>query len=99
VADLDAPPAQRQREVEHDVGELGQVVGELLDREQAGEVLGEQAEDLGVMAFAHHVHLALHVGLEGVELGARLARKAFQSGACCRGCGRRASRRAGSDGG
>ena len=45
------------------------MVGQRLDGELAGDVLGQHAEHLGVEAFAHDVHLTLHVRFESIELG------------------------------
>ena len=67
--------AQLERQVEHDVGQLREVVGELFQRQQAGEVLRQQAEHLGVVRFAQQVHLPL-----GVRLDARPARVAAGRG-------------------
>jgi hypothetical protein len=72
VAVLDLAPAHGDGEVDDDVGQRRQEVGVALDGELAGDVLGEQAEDLGVVLLAHQVHLAFHVGLDLVELGREL---------------------------
>ena len=71
VARAQLRPAQLQRHAEHAVGERGQVVGELLHREQAGEVLRQQAEHLRLVLLAQHVHLPL-----GVAARRRRARRA-----------------------
>jgi hypothetical protein len=55
------PPARPQRRLEDDVGERGQVVGEPLDGELAGQVLREQTERLRVLEVPERVHLALLV--------------------------------------
>src|SRR5260221_5641820 len=57
VAHAQLRPAQLQRHLEHDVGEIGQIVGQPLDREQSREILREEAEDLRVMRLAQPVHL------------------------------------------
>ena len=80
VAVLELVPAQRQRFLDDDVGQFGQVVGKRLDGLQAGEVLRQQAEDLRVVHFAQDVHLALGVaGVSAPGCGAGLARKPAQS--------------------
>ena len=48
------------------------MVGQAFNGLQPGQVLGKQAEDLGVVLLAHQVHLAFHVGLDLVELGCQL---------------------------
>jgi hypothetical protein len=81
-------------QVEHDVGQLGEVVGQLLHAQQAGQVLRQQAEHLGVVGLAHQVHLPLGVRLVAIEvLSRQLGAKAAQSGGDSAG-GRRAARRA-----
>jgi hypothetical protein len=93
VAVLDLAPAHGDGEVDDDVGQRRQEVGVALDGELAGDVLGEQAEDLGVVLLAHQVHLAFHVGLDLVELRASSARKAGRSSSSSSMRGSRASSR------
>ena len=74
MAVLQFAPAQVERGDHHDVGQFGEVVGKALDALQAGNVLRQQAEDLGVMGFAQDVHFAFGIaGVLGemtVQLGA-----------------------------
>ncbi len=56
-------PDDADRQVEHPVGQLAQVIRHLFDGEAALEILDHQPEHLGVVRLAHDVHLALDVGL------------------------------------
>jgi len=56
-------PGELEGQFEHDIGQVGEVVGELFQRQQAGDVLCQQPEYLGVMGFAQHVHLPFGVWL------------------------------------
>ena len=56
------------------------MVGELFHRQQAGDVLGQQTEQLGVVLFTHDVHLALHVGLDGIEFRRQLGTESLPVG-------------------
>ncbi len=72
-------------QLEHDVGELGQVVGEVLDRQQAGQILRQQAEHLRMVRFAHQVHLALGVRLDRVQAGGEAVAEGYPVGRCLQG--------------
>src|SRR5207245_3824597 len=61
-------PAQLQRQLQHDVGEIGEIVREALDAEHARQILREQAKDLPMMRLAQPVHLPFLVALPGCEL-------------------------------
>ena len=60
-------PGEFKRQPEHDIRQVGEVVGEFFQRQQAGKVLRQQAEYLGVMGFAQHVHLPFGVRLGFIE--------------------------------
>ncbi|MPN07059.1 hypothetical protein SDC9_154318 [bioreactor metagenome] len=53
------------------------MVGQFLHGQQAGDVLRQQAEGLGMMLFAHQVHLPFHIGFDGVELGCEFGAQAL----------------------
>ena len=61
-------PAQLQRDLQHDVGEVREMIGEPLDGQRAGQILGEQPENLRVVRLAQRVHLPLGVARELREL-------------------------------
>ena len=54
-------PAAAQRDLEHQIGQRRQMVGQRFHAELPGEVLREQAEHLGMMRLAQHVHPPLGV--------------------------------------
>ena len=54
-------PHQLDRYFEHQVRQRGEVVGELLHRQQPGQVLGEEAEHLRLVRLAQQVHAPLGV--------------------------------------
>jgi hypothetical protein len=56
--------------VQGGVGEQGEVVGDLLDGDQAFDVAHQGAEDLGVVGASQGVHQRFFVGLAGAHPGA-----------------------------
>ena len=74
-------PGAVDGELEHQVGERREMVGEPLDRQQPGEILGEQAEYLRLVHLAQHVHAPLGVaGALGEPRAQRRARTPARSG-------------------
>ena len=60
-ADLD--PRGGERGFDDDVGQHRQMIGEALDGEESGEILGEEPEGLRVLEMAQHVELPFRVAL------------------------------------
>ena len=95
----DRPPAQRERFLNDDVGQFGEVVGQRLDGLQSGQVLRQQAEDLRVVHFAQDVHFAFGVaGMVG-QAAPQILRGSSPSRWRCRRGADRAVRRAAAGGG
>jgi len=99
VAHAELYPAQLEGHLEHDVGEIREIVGELLDGERARQILSEQAEDLRVMRLAQPIHLAFLVALPGGELAPEFLSESFPVRPREQGARGRAARRARSDAG
>ena len=73
-------PDLLQRDLQDQVGERGQVVGEPLDAEQSGQILREQPEHLRLVHLAQQVHAALGVALVRGEPGTQLSREGVELG-------------------
>ena len=89
-------PRLGERRREDDVRQRGQVVGEALDGQRAGQVLREQAKRLRVLEMAQHVHLPFGVAVGGGLHARELARATRPSRARPGARADRAARRAGS---
>ena len=61
-------PREVEDDFENRIGERGQMVGKALHREQAREVLRQQAEHLRLVRLAQDVHLPLGVPVGRAQL-------------------------------
>src|SRR5690554_2771334 len=68
-------PNQWNGALENHIRQRREMVGESFDGELARDVLSEQTECLGVVLFAHAVHLLFHVRLEFIKIGGQLGGK------------------------
>ena len=72
MALLDRAPDQGDGFLHQGIGQFGQVVGEVLDGLQAGQVLRQQAEDLGMVHLAQDVHFAFGVAGMQCQVGTQV---------------------------
>ena len=62
-------PAMIQGRIQHYVGQIGQVIGQLFHRPQTVQLLHQQAKYLAVVVFAQNIHLPFHIRFAVVVFG------------------------------
>jgi hypothetical protein len=55
-------PNERDGEREDPVGQLAEVIAEVLNAQASFQILHQESEHLGMVGFADQIHLAFHIG-------------------------------------